>query len=327
MADVMIISPTRGAIARRTTGDGAPPALAYLARLRSEGGRRAMRSKLELAARVLSRGQHDALSLPWAELDGAHVAGLVTMLAGDHARPDGGAYAARTVNATLAAVRGVLKECWRSGELTRDDLARAVDVRPEAVAGVPAGRGLDAGEIALLFRAARADGLKARGARDAALLAVLFGGGLRAAECVGLDLADVDQDRETLHVRRGKGRKARIVGLNIGAGDALAAWLAVRGDADGPLLASIDRRGNVGGRLSTRAVQRIAGRLAAAAGVDPFTPHDARRTFIGSLLDAGADLPSVQALAGHASPVTTAAYDRRPGEARRRAARLVTLPA
>ena len=136
-----------------------------------------MRHKLDLAARVLSRGQHDALSLPWAELDGAHVAGLVTLLASDNARADGGAYAARTVNAVLAAVRGVLKECWRSGELTRDELARAVDVRPEAVTSVPAGRGLDAGEIALLFRAARADGLKERSARDVALLVVLFGGG------------------------------------------------------------------------------------------------------------------------------------------------------
>lgn len=324
-AELVVIQP-RAALARGANVQ-TPPALAYLARLRSEGGRRAMRHKLELAARILSRGQHDALSLPWAELDGAHLAGLVTLLASDHARPDGGAYASRTVNAVLAAVRGVMRECWRSGALTADELARAVDVRPEAVTTVKAGRGLDAGEIALLFRAARADGLTTRGRRDAALLAVLFGGGLRAAECVGLDLADLDLDAEAVKVRRGKGRKTRVVPLAAGAGDALAAWLEIRGPDDGPLLASIDRRGNVGGRLSTRAVQRIAGRLAAAAGVDCWTPHDARRSYIGGMLDLGLDLSSVQRLAGHASPVTTAAYDRRPDEALRQAARLMRLPA
>lgn len=324
-ADIVLIEPTRAALAN-THVSGPSPALAYLARLRSESGRRAMRWKLDQAARILSGGRADALSYPWATMTPALVTGLASALVSDRARPDAGPYAARTVNATLAAVRGVLRECWRAGLIDADQLKRLCDVAPEPVTGEPAGRGLEPGEVSALFRAARADSLPSRGARDAALLACLFGAGLRAGEAVALDLGDVDLDAEALHVRRGKGRKMRVVPLAMNGAAALAAWIHIRGDADGALLASIDRRGNVGGRLSTRAVQRIVLRLAAAAGVEPFSPHDARRSYIGAYLDAGVDLATVQQLAGHSSPMTTARYDRRPGEARRRAARMLVLP-
>ena len=64
---------------------------------------------------------------------------------------------------------------------------------------------------------------------------------------------------------------------------------------------------------------KIVQRRAFLAGVESFSPHDVRRTFCSDLLDAGVDIVTVQKLAGHASPVTTAKYDRRGEETKRRA--------
>lgn len=324
--DLVVIDRPAAELVTRVTPPA--PVLAYLARLRSDASRVAMRSKLDQAARLLSGGRADALGYPWHALTPAHVAALAAALVSDRARP-AGPYAARTVNATMAAVRGVLRECRRAGLVTPAELADLIDVRREPEPSDPHGRGLDHGELAALYAAAAADPDPLRGARDAAMLAVLYGAGLRAGEAVALDVADFAPDDGGAHaltVRRGKGRKARVVPLPAGAVAAVGAWIhAAELEEAGPMLRSV-RHGAAGGRMSTRAVGRACARLADAAAVRPFNPHDCRRTYIGALLDAGADLATVQKLAGHSDPATTARYDRRPAEVRRRAAAALAVP-
>jgi integrase/recombinase XerC len=144
--------------------------------------------------------------------------------------------------------------------------------------------------------------------RDRALLEVLYGGGLRVSEAVGLDTGDLFRDDGGLVVtiRRAKGGKSRTVPLGDQAAAALDAWLAAR--------RSLTRSdalfvGASGTRLTTRSVQRQVARWRVAGGVvSPATPHALRHSYATHLLDGGVDLRSIQELLGHASLASTQIY-------------------
>lgn len=147
-------------------------------------------------------------------------------------------------------------------------------------------------------------------ARDTAILEVVYSGGLRIAEAVGLNAEDLDLLSATFVVR-GKGRKERVCGLGQPALRALREYLdqrTARGfrpkNRRGPLF--LNRQG---GRLTARSVQRSFKAYLRTAGLSPdITPHKLRHSFATHLLDAGADLRSVQELLGHASLATTQIY-------------------
>ncbi len=175
-----------------------------------------------------------------------------------------------------------------------------------------------------LFETCAADTPK--GARDAALLAVLYGCGLRRGELAGLDVEDFDPDDCSIAVH-GKRNKQRTVYLSGGGCRYVAAWLEHRGNAPGPLFCPVDQTGEIRfSRLRGESVAYIVKRLQQAAGVEHFSAHDVRRTTITDLLDAGVDVLTVQKLAGHADVTTTARYDRRGEKAKRRAGQSLDLP-
>jgi integrase len=293
------------------------PAAVYLARL-APGSRRTMRQALATIAEILSNGRDDVETLAWSMIRYQHAQAVRTVLLER--------YAPATANKMLAALRGVLRECWRLGLMSADDYRRAADL--EAVRGttLPRGRALSAGELRALFEACAADPTPA-GRRDAALLALLYGGGLRRSEIVALDVDDYASRTGELRIRQGKGRKERLVYASNGAGQALEAWLQVRGVDPGPLFVPVDKAGRIVlRRLTDQVVAKALRKRAKAAGVTAFSPHDLRRTFISDLLDAGADICTVQGLAGHANVQTTARYDRRGEVTKQRAAGLLHVP-
>lgn len=236
-------------------------------------------------------------------------------------------YSPATANRYLACFRGIMKQAFRLRLIAEADYRNAIDLEPVRGERELAGRSLSAGEMRALFAAC--DVSQPLGARNAALLALLYGTGLRRAEIVALDLEDVDGNR--IRVRKGKGNKERTVFMPEGGMRALAAWLFFRGQKGGPLLypthgGAPGVRGLHERRMCRDGVRIALMGIARRAGVDTCSPHDFRRTFVGDLLDAGIDLSTVQRLAGHSHANTTARYDRRPERARARAAEALAVP-
>jgi len=234
-----------------------------------------------------------------------------------------------TVNLTLAALKGIARYARKFGLITLEEERNIQEVTGAKGERPPAGRALAGGELAALARVCAADAGPA-GARDLALLAVWRVAGVRRAELAALALGDYRPgDPPLLVIQRGKGNKGREIPLNADAGAAVGRWLRLRGRRDGALFCRIDKWDNLDPArrgLSPHALYKILIKRAGQAGIDHASPHDFRRTAIGDILDAGHDLATAQQLAGHASPVTTARYDRRGGRARARATADLRFP-
>lgn len=170
---------------------------------------------------------------------------------------------------------------------------------------------LRADEAADLIRTAArlADDGSPVGIRDVAMLELLYATGIRVGELVGLDLDDVDRDRNVVRVL-GKGRKERAVPFGHPAARALERWLAhgrpaLRVEGAGAAL-FLGARGR---RIDQRAVRTLVHRrIAEVPGAPDIGPHGLRHTAATHLLEGGADLRSVQELLGHASLATTQLY-------------------
>lgn len=294
------------------------PAAVYLASL-AEGSRRTMHHSLNVIAWLLSNDKLDAFALDWSQVRYPHTAAVRAWLA-EHYQP-------ATANKMLAALRQVLRHAWMLGQMSAEDYHRARDVGAVRGETLPAGRDLGSGEIAALMQACERDPSPA-GARDAAVIALMYATGIRRASVVALDLSDYDPARQTLRVRAAKGRKDYLAHVpQNGASRALDDWLSVRGREAGPLFWPINKGGKLTPRrLSSQAVYNLLAKRGVEAGVNHFSPHDLRRTLAGDLLDAGADVVTVQRILAHSNVQTTARYDRRPEASKRKAAALIHVP-
>ncbi len=213
---------------------------------------------------------------------------------------------ARSRARALVAIRGLFRhlvgEKWLDADPT--DLIDAPRVAPRS----PGVLGEEA--VARLIATPRRDTL--RGARDAAMIELLYATGLRVSELVGLPLADANLGHGFVRVT-GKGKKTRMVPMGQFAAEAIAAYLElVRPgwvkDPRQPALFLTER-----GRPMTRqGFWRLLGRYARAAGIRlpgaNVSPHKLRHSFATHLLEGGADLRAVQAMLGHADIATTQIY-------------------
>lgn len=303
---------------------GGDPYMTYLDALDSAESRRTMRGCLDRVARLLTGDENtDGSGQPWHLLRYEHTTRIRVILCEQGWSP---AY----VNKHLVALRRVLKEAWRLGLMTAEDYQRAADLATVDNVRLPHGQHVPGEVLGAALAACDADDGPA-GRRDAALLAVLYSTGARRAEIAGLGLGDYDSMARSFTVT-GKRNKQRLVYLTSQAVARVELWLAVRGRVPGALFGAINKAGRLRVRegavaaISGQAIADILTRRLAQAEAPARSPHDFRRTFIGELLDAGVDLATAQGLVGHASPATTARYDRRPERARRAAVDRLSLP-
>lgn len=136
---------------------------------------------LETVAQIISTVEMDAQSFPWAALRYQHTQALYSRLLEQ--------YSPATANKMMAAVSRVLEEAWKLGQMSAEDYHRAIALERKSNQRLPRGRTLSAGEVQALMSVCCQDE-SVKGCRDAALIAVLHGAGLRRAEVVTLELAN-----------------------------------------------------------------------------------------------------------------------------------------
>jgi len=217
-----------------------------------------------------------------------------------HVQTTGGS--SRTAARKLAAIRAAYKFFQRQGVFDANP-AQGVKA-PRMAKDLP--EVLSIPEVTALMEAP--DSGDAIGKRDRALLETLYSSGIRAAECAGLALGDVDLEHGTMRVT-GKRNKERVAQLGSYALAALEPWLAVRRELGQPDHDRIFVNAR-GGPLTTRSIQRVVDRYVRQIlpGRRSVSPHTLRHTFATHMLDGGADLRVVQELLGHASLSSTQIY-------------------
>lgn len=213
-------------------------------------------------------------------------------------------YARTTIARRLASLRGFFRHGQREG-WAKGNPAKALR-NPRKQRTLP--HFLSTDDIGKLLEAPPLS--DPQGLRDRAILETLYAAGLRVSEVVGLNLADIDLSTGLVTVR-GKGKRERLAPLGSFAVVAVQKWLAVRQPSrkmgTGPEGAVFLNR--FGNRLTTRSVGRMLEKYLLQTGLDQRTsPHTLRHSFATHLLDAGADIRSVQELLGHKSVVTTQIY-------------------
>ena len=211
-----------------------------------------------------------------------------------------------TVNRKVSSLRAFYKYVLRTGKIKNNPAEMIQTLKTEKYMPIF----LSVDEMFELLK--ERDESSVLSLRNRAILEIFYSSGLRLSELAGLDLIDLDFNQKLVKVR-GKGRKERIVPVGGPALKAVQEYLGkigkIRKDTSGDIFKKplfLNARGE---RITTRSIARIVNEITSKSGIGrKISPHALRHSFATHLLNAGADLRSIQELLGHESLSTTQKY-------------------
>ena len=279
------------------------PAQAYVLTL---GAGQSRQKVIRLLNKIAKDFGHDNLNdCPWQNLT------YDMLLAFRTKRIDEG-LAPATINLQISILKMVSKQAWLKGMMTLDTYTAIKECNSVRGSRLSKGRALNSRESNRLLASAELKDSPI-GTRDAAIIALAIGCGMRRAEIAGLKRQALNLETHVITIL-GKGNKERRVTASDEAWERLLEWLAIRGESGcDNVFVAVKKGGHIMHfmPLTDHGVYKLLRTNADQANVSAFTPHDLRRTFATRLLETGADINTVRKVMGHSSVLTTQRYDKR----------------
>lgn len=281
------------------------PALLYLFSLDSEVTRRNSHYTLNRLCKILDP-ESDYNSFDWSSLNYQIVLTLRKKLVDDN-------FNKGSINTYISVIKGVCRECYSLGLMTYEANNKIQCIKRIKNQRFPSGRSLTPKEISNIidkcFQQKTTTGI-----RNAAIVAIAYGAGLRALEIAGLKLNQLQNNGIRIV---GKGNKERFNPLNPKTIDLLNPWLDIHPRTSEYMFLFLKKCGTPTNRkLSPMGVSDTFKRLRNSINHKSFTSHDLRRSYATNLLGSGVDVITVQKLMGHTNLETTLRYDYRGDEAK-----------
>lgn len=302
------------------------PAQMYLLRMNTEQSRIRVAYLADTIARIF--GAKNYLECDWSQMRREHVLLVIGLYEKKGAAP-------ATINLLVAIMRGIAEEAWNLRLIDDHEYSIIRNVKNVRGSRESAGRALSNIEVSRLFALCDANPT-VRTTRDAAVLALGLGCGLRRAEIIGLKLSGIHTEDQSISVI-GKGNKERRIYCSSSVWERLDAWLQLRGNEGVPrvfcrLIHGAVKKQNKTSYLDTEHSLTLNNIYMILHGFEKhlpqgkhFSPHDLRRTYATRLFEQGEDIDTVRRAMGHSSVVTTQKYDKRSEEGVRRATRKIQL--
>ncbi|MBU2871964.1 tyrosine-type recombinase/integrase [Colwellia sp. E2M01] len=254
------------------------------------------------------------LSFDWSKLSYSALIKLKHDLQNDD-------YSAGTINTYLSIFKSVALDAWRLKLIATDDYLHIKDIKRVKGSRVATGRALTPKEINNIVK--RCLNLKTMaGCRNAAIIAITYGAGLRVSELASIKKENINND---VLVVIGKGNKQRIIPLPAFVLKHVKRWLKSRLAFDCEYVFLRVQKGDhiINERIAKKGYSDIFSKIAKYSKQEHFTPHDLRRSYATNLLECNVDLFTVQSLLGHSSPDTTKIYDLRGEKTKAEAVKLL----